>query len=352
MFRTKAEAIAFETRARGELAAGVHVADSSTVTVAEAGALWVQSCQLRGLEASTLRQYRQHLDLHINPLLGSVKLSRLTQATIEAFCDELLRTRSQPLARAILVSLKSLLKVARKRQLIGHNPAQDASILVEGRHRPRVTIPTRDELRLLINEAGRRWSAAEPWRTLLIVAVFSGLRSSELTALSWGAIDLDAGILEVRQRVDRFGAVGSPKSRSGRRSVPLATMAINALRTWKSLCPASPLNLVFPSAAGGILSNKSIHTIFWDKLQRLLHLVDDQGGLKFRLHDLRHASASLFIAAGMNAKRVSAVMGHANIQTTFDIYAHLFDDPEGDRQALAKIEDRLMATQMQHTSRK
>src|SRR5262245_36817214 len=68
-FATKAAAIAAETTIRAELAGGVHVADAASITVAEAGALWLERGSSEGLEASTLRQRRQHLELHIAPII-------------------------------------------------------------------------------------------------------------------------------------------------------------------------------------------------------------------------------------------------------------------------------------------
>jgi hypothetical protein len=60
------------------------------------------------------------------------------------------------------------------------------------------------------------------WRPLLITAMLTGLRPSELRGLTWSAVDLDAKALEVRQRADRFNRIGAPKSRAGRREVPLS----------------------------------------------------------------------------------------------------------------------------------
>jgi integrase len=60
---------------------------------------------------------------------------------------------------------------------------------------------------------------------------------------------------------------------------------------------------------------------------------------KYGFHALRHAAASLFIAhLGWTPKRVQTVMGHAKISMTYDLYGHLFDDPEADREAMKKIE--------------
>ena len=88
-FPTKYAANAYEAKVRGELLAGTHVAASASITIAEAGEIWLQRCSLEQLEASTIRQYRQHLHLHILPLLGSKKLSELTKPIIENFRDKL-----------------------------------------------------------------------------------------------------------------------------------------------------------------------------------------------------------------------------------------------------------------------
>jgi hypothetical protein len=95
-FRTRAQAVAAETRIRGELAAGTHTPDSASVTVAEAGRLWLEKAQAEGLEASTIRVYEQHLRLHISPLIGATRLARLTRPEIERFIDHLLVDRSRP----------------------------------------------------------------------------------------------------------------------------------------------------------------------------------------------------------------------------------------------------------------
>src|SRR5262249_25424156 len=111
-FTRKAEAESFETKVRAEIAAGTHVADSASVTLQEAGDLWLTRADREGLEASTIRQYRQHVKHHISPLIGSTKLSRLTTPAVEKFRDDLLKTRSRALTRAVLTSLKGILKEA------------------------------------------------------------------------------------------------------------------------------------------------------------------------------------------------------------------------------------------------
>jgi integrase len=74
-------------------------------------------------------------------------------------------------------------------------------------------------------------------------------------------------------------------------------------------------------------------------LQVKAGVVDRDGRAKYGFHAFRHAAASLFIESlHWPPKRVQAIMGHANISMTFDLYGHLFEDPEADRSAMARLE--------------
>jgi hypothetical protein len=78
-------------QARHEVARGVHTAESESITVREAAGMWTEKGRLDGLERSTLRQRGNHVELHIAPLIGEVKLPRLSTPAIEAFRDEMLK---------------------------------------------------------------------------------------------------------------------------------------------------------------------------------------------------------------------------------------------------------------------
>ncbi|MGN6102644.1 MAG: hypothetical protein ACTHOR_16000 [Devosia sp.] len=126
MFGLKKEAEAFLVTARSEVREGVHVADTETVTVAEAGELWIAAKVRAGRERATTGQYRQHLDLHIAPFIGSTKLTSLNVPSVRAF-EEKLRDegRSPAMVRKVLVSLGSLLSDAQERGLIARNVVRD-----------------------------------------------------------------------------------------------------------------------------------------------------------------------------------------------------------------------------------
>ena len=97
-----------------------------------------------------------------------------------------------------------------------------------------VDIPTVDEIRRIIA------AARGHWRPILLTAIFTGLRASELRGLRWEDVDFARGELHVRQRADRYNQIGAPKSKAARRTVPITPMLANTLREWKLRCPPGP----------------------------------------------------------------------------------------------------------------
>ena len=146
-FPTQREAIKFRDATGVAVRAGVHVADAASTTVKEAGELWLEKCRLDGLETGTVRNYKEHLNLHILPLIGDTKLTRLTRPVVESFRDKLLETRSQTTARKVVGSLKSLVSEAQRRGLVAQNVAMGTKVKTASRHEKKVTIPTKDEIR-------------------------------------------------------------------------------------------------------------------------------------------------------------------------------------------------------------
>jgi integrase len=211
---------------------------------------------------------------------------------------------------------------------------------LDKRHEKRIVvgvdIPTKDELRALLEHAHGRY------RALIVTAIFTGLRASELRGLQWGDVDLDAGELTVRQRADRWGSIGSPKSDAGKREVPLAPMVVNALREWQLACPSGAADLVFPNTKGNVDSLPNMHRRGLGAVQWSAGITADPNHPKYGLHALRHAAASLFIEQGFSPKRVQALMGHSSIQVTFDTYGHLFPAADDDRVAMGQLQARLV----------
>jgi integrase len=338
-FATRKEADAWAVTARHEVKQGVHTPGSTSVTVTEAVELWIRDCEANKLEFGTIKQRREHLKLHIAPFLGSEKLSSLTMPRVHQFVADLRSNgRSLAMRRKVLTNLKTMLTFAQGRGLVAQNVAHGVKIKDSERQsagplRDGYDFPSRAELRTIMEQATGRW------RPMVITAIFTGMRASELRGLSWANVDLDKAVLHVRQRADAWSNLGKPKSKAGSRDIPLTPMVVNTLREWQKVCPVGEHGLIFPNTRGNIESMANIINRFWLPLQIKAGMTTDTGTAKYGFHALRHAAASLFIAhLGWTPKRVQAVLGHASITMTFDRYGHLFEDRDGDKEAMKKLE--------------
>jgi integrase len=331
-FTRKRDADAYHSQVAVDIRKGIHTAESRSITVAEAGELWLKSREAAGVERTTLLGYREHLNVHITPLIGDTKLSALTVPFVREFEDRLRQDRSPAMVRKILVSLSGVLADAQDRGLVAQNVVRNRrprNAKGEARQKRRLEagrdIPTPNEVRSII--AGLAGGVARP---LLLTAIFTGLRASELRGLHWADVDLAHSVLHVRQRADRFGMLGAPKSSAGQRSVPLLPMVVNALKEWKLACPHGASDLVFPHK-GRPYPRLTIIGQIWHPVQIAAGVVAKSGSAKYPgLHALRHFYASWCInrrADGgleLPLKVVQSRLGHASIQMTADRYGHLF----------------------------
>ena len=250
------------------------------------------------------------------------------------------------MAKKVLGSLGAILATAQENGKVAQNvvrvetPRRRRESGLDQRHKKRIEvgidIPTKDEIRAMLTHV-QGWA-----RPLIITAIFTGLRVSELRGLRWADVNLDRSELTVRQRVDRYSSIGSPKSDAAKRTVPLAPMVVNSLKEWCIACPKSDLDLIFPTRNGKPRQINTIHTQALVPLQKAAGIISDGPAPKYGMHALRHAAASLFIEQGFTAKRVQALMGHSTIQMTFDTYGHLFPAAEDDRVAMALLQARLV----------
>jgi integrase len=359
-FKTKKAAEIFESQARVDIRAGVFTADGASVSVKDAGDLWLKSATARGLERSTVDSYRQALNFHIVPLIGAKKLSQLSAPAVRSFEDALRdgsmdgKSRSPAMVKKVRAALSILLNDAQERGLVNRNVVSElrnrrngAERRQERRQRGKlkvgVDIPATTEITALIaalvNQNPRH-------RAILITAIFTGLRASELRGLRWEDVDFTTKEIRVHQRADRYNVIGKPKSESGERVVPVPPMALNVLREWKLKCPEdkkNTLGLAFPTSAGTIVQLSDIVNRGLIPAQLAAGVVTvatkEDGSEVTRakysgLHALRHFFASWCInrrsdgGLELPLKVVQERMGHSTIQMTADRYGHLF--PRGD----------------------
>lgn len=342
-FARKKDAEEYAGDSRQQVRQGTHTHDRDSITVSKAAVLWLAKCRAEELEPTTIAPYEQHVRLHITPLCGDVKLSKLTTPIVEGYRDSLAAKLSRPMAIRVLRSLKAIIDEAMRLGYVAQNVATPVRMKRAKRSKPAIVIPPKDALRRVLDGAAASDNpAALP---LYCLAIFGGLRASELRGMAWPYLHLKAATVEVAQRADATGKIGPPKSNAGKRTIPLPDMAIKALREWKLACPVTEERLVFPSLAGKAMSwNWLVETIVAPvQVAAGEFHIEGKGDNavkvpRWGLHSFRHAAASLWIDQKVNPKRVQYLMGHSNIAVTLDTYAKLFEQAEKDAETASAIE--------------
>jgi integrase len=170
----------------------------------------------------------------------------------------------------------------------------------------------------------------KPLYLLASLGLGTGMRRSEMLALRWQDIDLDAGRLTIERSLEQTTAGGvkpkSPKTRAGRRTISLPPRLVAELQThWRDqqqrrlalgIGRASDDSPVLAAIDGGFLSPNGI-TKAWPRTMAEI------GMAGVTLHSLRHTHASTLIASGMDVLTVSRRLGHASAVVTLRVYGHL-----------------------------
>ena len=229
-------------------------------------------------EPTTRASYTTIVRLHIQPKLGKVPLAKLSVEHIEHWLNELAaRGVGASTRRDALTRLRTALKLAERR---GHTIRNVASLVelppVQRRQRP---APDPDRVRRLLEAAHD-----DPrLHAFVLVGVGAGLRRAEAMGLQWGDVDLEAGRLSVRRRVNRITGKGllvrpGAKSRAGERTVYVAPIVMDALRRLRTAMkaerlaagsawcgaddPAAPDGFVFVTGKGTLLEPRNLGRSF------------------------------------------------------------------------------------------
>lgn len=166
---------------------------------------------------------------------------------------------------------------------------------------------------------------APPYKALVILGAYGGLRIGEMLGLKAGRVDLlhsSVDVFETLTEVSGHLHTGPPKTKAGRRRVPLPKVAIDALRQHLLMHPAAPDDYVFRSPDGTPTRVQNWRNRVW------IPAVDASGLVPLRPHDLRHTAVALWIAAGASPVEIARRAGHASVATVLDRYGHLFPGSE------------------------
>jgi integrase len=278
------------------------------------------------LKHSTKNHYQYIAKVHLLPVFGDMQLRLISRDMVQSFVAAKLRSG---LAWKTVKSLRTVLgTVLGAAECAGHiesNPVRKTRFPRRGPVPERVAIAP-EKIRALLE------ALPEPSRSLVWLLVLTGLRIGELLALRWRDVDLEQGLVRVRQTVYE-GHFDEPKTRHSNRTVPLGPKGTEILTARKPAVP-NPDALIFGTRNGAPLSRRNL-------LNRQLKPTADAVGLSgINWHWLRHANATLHDSVGTPLGTMQALLGHSSSEITREVYLHSL--PADARQAVANVEKKLL----------
>ena len=313
-------------------------------------------------EPTTVTRVKTALRSQVLPEWGETPIGRITYLDVAAWVRRLGETLAPATVTKALQVLSMVMESACRSRIIPDNPCRKVRIQGGQRPvRPGVAI-TRDDFAAVLG-------AIPPDRRLLpALAGYCGLRWGEAAGLAWSGVDLDAGLLVVRQvAVEISGAVAIrsyPKTTSGVRRVPVPAPLMRML---EDAGPGDGRDLVCPTATGSPFRRANFRKQVWRPALVRAGLLGELGEVRtgeweavwttstgdcasavfatereavaaivarhsggLRFHDLRHSYTTWLVSAGIPVNVVQRLVGHAQVSTTLNRYTHHLDDDKSD----------------------
>lgn len=299
--------------------------------------------RLRGARRSYLEGCESMQRVHISPRFGTLAVTEVKTAHVEALASAMLRVdRSPKTVRNVMTFLHSVFEHALDRGLIRENPVRRATRPArrrQGDANPDLQFLTIEELDAVIRAIpdevvvripapvrdGRRGPAPPPppdvlgpvLRVVVLTAAMTGLRQGELLGLRWRDVDWSVQRIRVRNTFVRGEHSAEGKSDlSTRRSVPMTDRLAGELDRWsRHTIFGGEEDLVFAHPQTGNPLDRSKVT------RRFQEACRAAGVRPIRFHDLRHTFATRLAASGHPMRTIQEFLGHADGKTT-QIYAH------------------------------
>ena len=281
------------------------------------------------LKKSTVNNKHFLIDLKITPFFGEMVLSDIKPIHVREWQNNLLNYRDEngkgyapTYLKVINNQLSAIFNFAVKYYNLRENPCAKAGSMGKGRA-SEMHIWTHEQFNQFIGEADKITSF-----TAFTTLYYTGIRSGELLALTWKDIDFENNTINIDksyQRIKRENVITTPKTPKSIRVITMFEYLSNILKEYKE-------HFYKPDADDRVFNFTKNH------LHYEMERISAKAGIeKIRIHDLRHSHASLLIELGFSPLLIAERLGHENIETTLNTYAHLY--PNKQTELAAKLQE-------------
>lgn len=333
-FKTKKECEQAMNKLIAELDRGDYF-ETSNMILRDYLSYWTINYVNANVAPSTLTRYKLSIS-DINSYLGNIPLSKLKPSHIQDLYSKLISDKQQSKSTVLKThrTLSLSLKHAINWQLIASNPCNNVQP-----PRPNIVL-----MKIWNTEAANNFLKlirSESIYIPVLIALQTGLREGEISALKWEDINLEDKTLSVKHSLQRINgklSLKEPKTRKSRRTIALMDSTIVALKEYKKR------QLIYKLSLGEDYINEGFVCTWndgrpFDPLyisKKFVKLIKKYEFPRIRFHDLRHTHATMLLQQGINPKIVSERLGHSTISITLDTYSHVL--PNMQKEAVEKLE--------------
>lgn len=279
--------------------------------------IWIDM-KRRTVRQGTLFIYSFNYEKHIKPKIGSMEIKKIITLTCQRVLNDMsdagMSNKTEDMVRAIM---SSMFRYAVKNKVLDENPC-DKDVKLTGKEgRERIAM-NKDEQKNFIKAI-----TGGKYEYIFRFVLQTGLRVGEVLGMKWSDIDYKNNILSVNRSLvqnknDNSWFLSEPKTKAGKRIIPLTEEAVKILKIVKESQKGYATNiaygdLVFRNPDGRCIPRFCLST-------RIAYVCKINGMRAISMHLLRHTFATRCMQAGMNPKALQRILGHRKISTTLDLY--------------------------------
>lgn len=323
--KTKKEVKEKLKKLQAEILTGVYVEPSQLTIVHVATSINDNKLNLNIVSDVTYKRNKETIKIIENGTIGAIPIQKLTEAQINDFLSTL-TNYSNSVIRKVCMTMNSSLKKAIQIDVITKNPMEDVQRPVSKKKNKKVRALSIEEQIAVI--AALNEDRKEPHRTMLLCELLTGMRMGEVCAAPDTAIEkIRQGTFDVERTVtknkdDIFIIGDTTKTYAGLRTLTLSKMAVELLTSYyDNFYKPNKLGLLFVDKSDTMVTTNQINSYY----KRLIERYNIAPVAECNQHQLRHTYATRCIEAGMPAKVLQKVLGHADITTTLNTYCDVFE---------------------------
>ncbi|MCM1497500.1 MAG: site-specific integrase [Clostridium sp.] len=321
--------------------------DKGNITINDLYYRWVQL--KKGLKANTFQNYKYMYTQFVKPDFGRTHITDLKRSDVRAFYNNLAdeqHVKANTIDNIHTV-LHQVLELGVEDEYLRYNPSDNALKELKRAHnndserKRALTVPEQE----LFEEFLRKQGPYHRWYPIFTVMMWTGMRVGEITGLRWCDIDLEGETISVNHTLVYFDKGGSegcgfsintPKTKAGARTIPMLPKVKEAFLMEREYQQELGLkcevvidgytDFIFINRFGGVQHqatlNKALRRIIRDCNYKVLDKAEKNPVIlpRFSNHSLRHTFTTRMCEAGVNVKAMQDILGHADAETTLQIY--------------------------------